>query len=268
MSTVSTRLSIAAAAVVGNRRARRFWARRPVNAFTTAGYEVIPNFLPRAECERLVALADAHLAGPSHVVSGGCYTWVRSEAAHGRNSQVRELLNVEEIDEPLARMADDGVFQDLFAQRLGEPVELIGLSIQRDGVDTTTKRDFHVDQLYPPSFKAFVYLTDVEQDGDGPYTVIPGSHRRFARKLANDFVNAATSGARRDMHRLAPAVPPVKVLAPAGTLILSTQDAMHKGWGAQSRRARHALIAYATTPEHFPGRGLREGIEHLHAAAH
>ena len=107
----------------------------------------------------------------------------------------------------------------------------MGFGIQMDGVDTATKRDFHVDRLFPPLLKAFVYLTDVDEDGDGPYTVIPGSHRKFVRKEANDFVNAATTGGRRDMHRLAGRESFEKVLGSAGTLILSTQDVMHKGWG-------------------------------------
>ncbi len=75
---LSRRLSIAVAAFRENRRARRFWATRPRNAFTSAGFEVFPGFLDRAECRRLVALADDLAPGPSHRLAGHCYTWVTS----------------------------------------------------------------------------------------------------------------------------------------------------------------------------------------------
>ena len=38
-------------------RDRRDYRRQPVNALTREGYEVLPDYLSRGECERLVALA-------------------------------------------------------------------------------------------------------------------------------------------------------------------------------------------------------------------
>ncbi len=261
--SVFNRLSIVTDSLYGNWRGWRFWRGRPVNDFTKNGFEVVPDFLDRAECRRLVSLAQTHLEGPSHIVAGNCYTWVKAEAEHGRNSAVRELLNVNEIDPAVEQLLTGRAVQDLFTERLGETVELKGFSIQMDGVDTATKRGFHVDTLFPPTFKAFIYLTDVEVDGDGPYTVIPGSHRDFARKIFNDFVNAATSAARRDMFHLTNGISHQKLLAPAGTLILSTQDLIHKGWGEHSHAPRFAMIGYGTTAEHFRSGPITEGIEHL-----
>lgn len=246
-----------------NYRARRFWEKRPRNAFTTNGYEVIPDFLAREECERLVQLANGVMTGRSRRLAGNCYTWVKSEAGHGRNTQVREILNVNDIDESVARLMATRAIQKMYEERLDESVELLGFSIQIDGVDTLTKRDFHVDVLYPPLFKAFVYLTDVDEDGDGPYTIIPGSHRHFGRKVVNDLVNAVTSAGQRDMHRFAASRSCRRVLGPAGTLILSTQDAMHKGWSAHTRRPRYVLIAHGTTAHHFTGGCLTEGLSLL-----
>lgn len=253
-------------AVRENLEGRRFWSQAPTNRFTTDGFEVVEGFLDRDECRRLVEMADQHLPGPSHRVSGNCYTWVKAEADHGRNASVRELLNVNDIDEGLASLMESRVIHDLFSDRLGEPVELLGLSIQFDDVDTESKRDFHVDGLFPPQLKGFIYLNDVEDNGDGPYTIIPRSHRWFARKFLNDVANALTTGARRDMRFLIPRGRLRTVLAPAGTLILSTQDAIHKGWTDHWRRPRHALIAYATPARHFPGGPLTEGVEFVAAA--
>lgn len=254
------------AGVTENLAARRFWSAIPENRFTTDGFEVVEGFLDPDECARLVRLADESLPGPSRHIEGNCYTWVKSEAAHGRNRGVRELLNVNEIDNGVADLMASRAIQDLFAERLGRPVELLGFGIQFDDIDTTSKRGLHVDNLFPPQFKAFIYLNDVEDNGDGPYTIIPGSHRWFFRKFVNDVVNACTTGARRDMRVLVRQTQMRTVLAPAGTLILSTQDAIHKGWSDHWRRPRHALIAYARTADHFEGGPLTEGIEFVRAA--
>jgi hypothetical protein len=254
------------AGVTENLRARRFWSKMPENRFTTEGFEVIEGFLDRAECERLVQFADELLPGPSRRIEGNCYTWVKSEAAHGRNRGVREVLNVNEVDAALGALMESRAIQDLFGERIGQPVELLGFGIQFDDVDTTSKRGLHVDGLYPPQFKAFIYLNDVEDNGDGPYTIVPGSQRWFVRKFLNDVVNACTTGARRDMRFLVPQTELRTVLAPAGTLILSTQDAIHKGWSDHWRRPRHALVAYARTAADFRGGPLTEGIEYLRTA--
>jgi len=259
------RLNIIRFAVQDNWRSRRYWASRPHNAFTENSYLVVPEFLDRAECERLRHLADRHLQGPSHIVSGNCYTWVKNESTHGRNSSVRELLNANEIDEGLADLLKSDQVQKMFSEHMGERVELLGFGIQLDELDTKSKRGFHVDVLYPPLMKAFIYLNDVEDLGDGPYTIVPGSHRWWFRKFLNDVINACTVGARRDMLYFVPDSRVRTVLAPAGTMILSTQDAIHKGWTNHWRNPRHALIAYGVTAQYFNGQPLSEGREFVGA---
>jgi len=263
-----SRLNIVRAAVRDNWRSSRYWATRPLNEFTDRSYTVVHGFLSREECDRLRRLAEEHLPGPSHVVSGNCYTWVKKEARHGRNASVRELLNANEIDEGLARLLESGRIQQLFSERLGERVELVGFGLQLDDIDTTSKRGLHVDVLYPPLMKAFIYLNDVDDPGDGPYAIAPGSHRWWFRKLLNDVINACTTGARRDMRYFIPEDRVQAILGPAGTMILSTQDAMHKGWGHHWRTPRYVLIAYGVTAPYYTGQPLAEGREFVNAAAH
>jgi len=258
---LANRVSIVWCAIRDNLRSRRYWATRPDNDFTRNGYAVIPDFLDRAECDRVRELAERHLPGPSHVVAGNCYTWVKKEARHGRNSAVRELLNANEIDEGLARLLESDRIQRMFSERLGERVELLGFGVQLDDIDPSTKRGLHVDVLFPPLMKAFIYLTDVEDMGDGPYGIAPGSHRWWFRKFVNDVLNALTIGSRRDMRRFIPDDQVRAILAPAGTMILSTQDIMHKGWGNQWRKPRFVIIAYGVTAPYFRGQPITEGRE-------
>ena len=262
---VTSRSRIVGRSLRDNWRSRRQWKTRPRNEFTENSHVVIPDFLDRDECARLVRLADEHLSGPSHIVAGDCYTWVKEEATHGRNASVRELLNANDIDARLAALLNEDRIQELFSTYLGERVEILGFGIQLDEVDTTSKRGFHVDVLYPPMLKAFIYLNDVEDLGDGPYTIVPGSHRWWLRKFLNDFINACTTGARRDMSRFVSEDRVRALLAPAGTMILSTQDAIHKGWGNQWRNRRYALIAYGVTAPYYEGQPLSEGREFVEA---
>jgi len=181
--SLSTRVSIVSRAVSGCAAGRQFWANRPENTFTRDGYEVIHGFLDRAACERLVGLAAAHLPGPSHRIAGNCYTWVKSESAHGRNRNVRELLNVNDLDDSVARLMADRRVHTLFEARLGERVEMYGFSIQFDDIDTTTKRGFHIDAYEPPQFKAFIYLNDVLDEGEMAHAERPGEHGDEPAKL-------------------------------------------------------------------------------------
>jgi hypothetical protein len=65
-----------------------------------------------------------------------------------------------------------------------------------------TPRCLHCDTLRKPLFKAFILLTPVSY-ADGPYAVIPGSHRSYFRKyfslLANIFSNSDLGTDNYDM---------------------------------------------------------------------
>lgn len=72
-------------AIRDNLRSWRYWANRPDNEFTRNGYAVTADFLDRAECGRVRERAERHLPGPSHVVAGNGYTWVkRQPGSEGR----------------------------------------------------------------------------------------------------------------------------------------------------------------------------------------
>lgn len=267
MSSLTYRGRTVLSAIKGNLAARRFWSQQPDNDFTRDGYEIIPGALDAATCDRLVQLGESLLEDHSYRIDGDCYLSVRAEGAIAADTQVRAIMNINLVDDGVADLMASRKVQSLYEDRLDVAVEVRGFSLQIDGVDTTTKRDFHVDGLYPPIFKAFIYLTDVTEDGDGPYTIIPGSHRQYARKVANDVRNALLHGdRRREMGSFIRRDRCTKVLAPRGTMILSTQDAIHKGWQDHWKAPRFALIAHATTAAQALGEGggpLTTGLDRL-----
>lgn len=248
-------------------KARAMWRQAPDNEFTRTGFEVVPNFFSREECERLVKLSDSLLKPQAYRIQGDCYTTVRSEKNDGVDLNVSQIMNIETIDAGLKRLVDERVFQKLFEDRVGEAVEVKGVSIQIDGVDTVSKRGYHLDGTFPPNFKAFVYLTDVTIMGDGPYTVIPGSHRDVWKKAANDVVNTLRGWPSSDMRYFYRDANSRSFLAPAGTMILSTQDLAHKGWHDQHHKARYNLIVFLNLKRFFDGKPIELGKHRLKDAA-
>ena len=174
-----------------------FWHRAPDNQLTQNGFEVIDDLLDQASCARLVDLVDGLMRDSSYVVSGNCYVVRREQGARATDTQISQLMNAQEIDEELKQLATDGRIQHIFEDRLGIDTVVESVTIQVDGVDTISKRGYHVDLVTPPTFKLFTYLTDVDDLGDGPYTIIPGSHRHILRKIATYIANRGAT--RSDM---------------------------------------------------------------------
>jgi hypothetical protein len=243
-------------------RCRRFWKSTPANPFTLNGYEVIPNFMPRDECQRLVELARATMKDHSYRVKDLCYTTVRAEIGVGKDLRTKQVMNVHLIDSYVNNLAKEGTIQRMFAERVGEPISWTGFSIQVDGVDTKTKRGYHLDGAWPPTYKAFVYLTDVDADGDGPYTVIPRSNRHVLRKAMGQFINGFSGGVHSDMP-LYSDKHCVRMYGKAGTLVLSTQDLVHKGWHNHYARDRYVLIGEFTLTRLFDGKPNTRGLNRL-----
>jgi hypothetical protein len=177
-------------------------------------------------------------------------------------------MNLESIDDGLAKLKADGAIQREYELRLGEPVSIKGFSIQIDDIDPVTKRGYHLDGSWPPTFKAFIYLTDVEVFGAGPYTVIPGSHRHVFRKAWNEFLNVMLGRGHSDMCSLYSDRQSKSFLAKAGTLILSTQDLVHKGWHEQDESKRYNMIVFIQLTRFFDGKPILLGSNRIREPAH
>jgi hypothetical protein len=122
----------------------------------------------------------------------------------------------------------------------------MSITIQVDDTDVETKRGFHVDGVNPPLFKAFVDLNDVDQLGDGPYTVVPSSHRHVIRKWLNCAYARVRGYHERDMRLFYRDGQSRQFFGSKGTCVLSTQTLAHKGWHHQDVSRRFILICYLT----------------------
>jgi hypothetical protein len=262
---MAQRLAVLVAGVLGLIRDARFWKKAPVNAMTRDGFEIVPDLFDRATCERLVALADSHLRDESYVINDSAYLVKRKQGPRDFDTQISQLMNAQDLDLELGELARSGAIERMFSERLGIDVVLETVSIQLDDVDTKTKRGFHVDRMTPPTFKLFTYLTDVDGLDDGPYTVIPGSHRHVARKISNLVYNLRHGRTPTDMSRGYRDEAARNFIGKAGTTILSAQTLAHKGWHEHSNRRRLCLIAYVSPQASWSGQPFSLGRDFITA---
>lgn len=236
---------------------------QPRNTFTRQGYEFIPNFLDQVQCSHYIRLAMQYLQDQSYTIKGDCYL-VKRKDVKNVNTGMEQIINAQELDPGLTNLFHSGVIEKLFEERIGEPMRLLSIVIQVDSPDAQTKRGFHIDSVSPPVYKGFLYLNDVETLGDGPYTVIPGSHLHLVRKIFNTTWTwlqllvtapekrrlADSMGDMRFFYSDQEAVP---CLGPAGSLIISNQHIVHKGWHKHDRRKRFALIFFLVSERYWGG---------------
>jgi hypothetical protein len=231
------------------------WRTAQAGTLATDGVDRIPDFMPRDFCDRVRNWTDDALASGATLL--GPDTWVvrRVYDVKGKDTRVQQVMNAHLLNPELADLAHQRLFEKEIEARLGWPLRLDSLTVQIDDPDTETKRGWHVDRYAPPTFKAFLYLTDVEGPEHGPYAVIPGSHRDVTRKIANLAINAVRSYPRTDLRRGYADRDARLFTGPAGTCILSVQTLAHRGWPAHRERRRYVLIAYmslaSSPPETF-----------------
>jgi len=238
-------------------RDRRDYLRQPRNEFTLQGYEIIQCFFDNDECERLIQVAKRYLSNHSYLIEGNCYLVNRTELQEV-DTAVQQIMNAQEVDDKLLQLFHSHIFEEMFEQRIGEKVRLQSITIQVDNLDAQSKRGFHNDGVTPPVYKAFIYLNDVDDYGDGPFTLIPGSHRHTFQKIVNNLYNRVitvlsrtTTYPKGDMRLFYSDKQSVSIFGKAGTLIISNQQLAHKGWQKHDRNTRYALVGYLTAEKNY-----------------
>lgn len=253
--------------VVGLLRDRKNYLRQPINKFTIQGYEVIQDFLDKNECDRLIQVTNSYLRDQSYSISKDSYLLCRKDLLQGLDKEVQHIINAQEVDDKLSQLFRSHIIEDIFERQIGEKLQLRSITIRVDNPDTESKRGYHTDGVTPPVYKAFIYLSDVDNYGDGPYTVIPGSHRHTFRKIINYLYSSVITAlsisktySRKDDVRLFYSnKQAVSIFGKAGTLIISNQQLVHKGWHEHDKNKRYALICYLIPEKYYRGQSLNIG---------
>lgn len=208
------------------------------------GYKQLETFLSDSDCDQIIAIFDKALNEKLPEDDTDAYIVSRKfsdRSAFDRN--VYQLMNFQGIDPDFQTRYEDKILS-LFKEELGLDLCIASYTVQLDLPDTLTKRPFHMDG-FGVNYKLFVYLNDVLKMEDGPYTVIPGSHRMMGRKWVNLILNLFSGNSTSDdMRYLHDDCDAHSFLAPKGTAIMSCQSLAHKGWQHHSGTRRYVLVVY------------------------
>lgn len=102
----------------------------------------------------------------------------------------------------------------------------------------TKTRGFHVDS-YKNQIKFFIYLTDVMELNQGPYTFVKGSHKENPYRSINgqlsENLNINTETPIVNMKDIYP------ILAKKGSLVISDQSGFHRGYPQSKNDIRRTI---------------------------
>ncbi len=105
--------------------------------------------------------------------------------------------------------------------------------------DILQTRGFHADS-YSYRVKAFIYLTDVLRQEDGPYTFVPKSTASIIFKFINRIFSLFLYKGTESLFFRKKSVLPI--YGKAGTLIISDQSESHRGFPQKKGGARAILV--------------------------
>jgi phytanoyl-CoA dioxygenase PhyH len=208
------------------------------------GYVIEPGFLPVADAES--ALRDVQrFADPSVTETG-----VPGSRLTDRSNRQQRDLNVRVLDGPqhlspvLQRLVESRRIEETMTRLTGRRMAVGRLTVQIDWPDTETKRGLHVDSHWPATYKTFIYLTPVSGPENGPFSVVPGSHRHRIKKLKAIAGNYLHHRSRTDLDFEYSLDDARCLLGEPGTAIFADQRLAHAGWPGHTTGTRFMLVAY------------------------
>jgi hypothetical protein len=236
------------------RRARSY----PSPEFARDGYVVRPDFLAPGRAATIRADLD-RFADPAVTGTGVDGAGLRDRAnRQTRDLHVRQLTNADRLSPELAALAGSGDVERILGALTGRRLAVGGTTVQIDWPDTETKRGLHVDSHWPPTYKAFVYLTPVTSPANGPFSVVPGSHRDRLKKVRAIAGDVAAHRDHTDLDHVYDLADARCLLGDAGTAIFADQRLAHAGWPGHTTGTRFMIVFYVyeegVTPPGFLGR--------------
>ena len=238
-------------------RDRNTWSEDSLNFFTINGYDVIHSFFEADECERLVALADSFYQNESYHINQSAYFIRRVEIVNpGKthyDKKTWQIFNVQDIDAQISDFFRSDRIEELFRERTNWPIKLQSCTILVSEAEGRGRQPWHVDGYSPPDFKAFIYLTDVEESKFGPFSVIPGSHKNIMRKWRARCLNQINDLHYAQMEIEFDDSEGVPLVGKKGDCIIAPTSTVHAGWPLHSERTRYVLALYFTIDQQWIG---------------
>ncbi len=229
------------------------WVQHSAKVLRRDGFAVVHDAFDAATCDALAELARRLHDGIETTTSlpSGTQVIVRgSQQERDYDTGFIDIYDVDKEDQRARLLALDAHVREAIRRSWGrEPIERrTSIYVSRGVTDTRT---YHRDSVTQRSFKVFLYLTDVTEPADGPYAFVRGTHRHHEGKYRS-LVRAGLGLARHPGGASAAALdwfppraqddPGTPCYGTKGTLILSDQNGLHRGWPQAPGRARYVLV--------------------------
>jgi hypothetical protein len=134
---------------------------------------------------------------------------------------------------------DKSFIANIIKEANGEEFPLKNFNIYYN--NEVAPRCLHVDNFSVPQYKAFIYLTDVNEIEDGPYCYVKGSHLCQEKKIKSYINNFLHGNYLTDMREYS-YDDTQKNLAKKGTLIISDQNGVHGAFPQEKGRERMLIM--------------------------
>lgn len=148
----------------------------------------------------------------------------------GADNGMLDIFNIDNLLRDKLSSLFNKIREDLF---LNEFLKSLPKSLKMQNINSyvnsgiTKTRGFHVDS-YKNQIKIFIYLTDVTELNQGPYTFVKGSHKENPYRSINgqlsEGLKIKTETPIVNMKDIYP------ILAKKGTLVISDQSGFHRGF--------------------------------------
>jgi len=160
----------------------------------------------------------------------------------GSDSGMLDIFNIDNlIQNKLSKGFFKKIREDLF---LNEFLKSLPKSLKMQNINSyvnsgiTKTRGLHVDS-YKNQIKLFIYLTDVMELKQGPYTFVKGSHKenpfRSINSQLSESLKIKTETPIVNMNDIYP------ILAKKGSLVISDQSGFHRGYPQSENGFRRTL---------------------------
>ena len=217
-------------------------------AFDRDGFVVRPNFLPSHQFAALVAQVRAY-RGPLREITEGD-SLMRKIALDGR-----ALAQLPALDAVLRSRDWRGLIR-YAGSRDAEPVVWVQSILRHAHAGPADPQTFLHADTFHPTVKAWLFLTDVAEDG-GPFTYVPGSHRltdarlAWERRMSLSARHSPNAEDRQGSFRIGPAelaslgLPQPRAFAvPPNTLIVADTFGFHARGPSTRPSLRVEIWAY------------------------
>ena len=237
------------------------------------GFIVLEDYYSAEQVDGILAMARTYMQDEfgdfDHINREAYYRC--PEAGQSVDGGVFRLFAPGALEEATCFFADDAYLVDLIENAYRTRIVRNGCVVQRNLPVGSETRSFHVDMYAPKQFKAFLFLTDVLDESQGPYAVIEGSHRWRWRQCWNFLTRGLA--AKHDLTsfsqlRSADLQRAHLFKVRRGTVVLATQQAIHRGWPLTVGE-RFALVNYYVEqmPSGLPGYRVNRRLGYRYADA-